>query len=353
MTHLWLRIEHRGDEYRTGLTPEGAARLIAAGFQLTVEDSPARVLPTSEYANAGCRIAHGGSWKDAPADAIVLGLKELPDEDTPLIHRHIFFGHAYKGQPGAGRLLRRFRDGGGALYDLEALTDGAGRRVAAFGYWAGYAGAAVSLRAFAAQAGGGRLTGQDRWPGRAALQAQVRAELAAAGARPRALVVGALGRVGTGAADLCREMGVPVTLWDLDETAHGGPFPEILAHELLFNCILARPGSPVFVPVEALSDPRALSVIGDIACDPGVPYSPIPLYDRPTDWEDPVLRVHDDPPLDIMAIDNLPALLPLESTLDFAEQLLPHLESLTAIEAPGGVWARARAVFDAHVARLG
>ena len=37
-----------------------------------------------------------------------------------------------------------FRAGGGALYDLEYLTDDTGRRLAAFGYWAGYAGAGFS-----------------------------------------------------------------------------------------------------------------------------------------------------------------------------------------------------------------
>lgn len=38
--------------------------------------------------------------------------------------------------------------------------------------------------------------------------------------RPTALVIGALGRVGTGAADLCAAMDVPVTRWDMDQTAH-------------------------------------------------------------------------------------------------------------------------------------
>lgn len=353
MTHLWLRVEHRGDEFRTGLTPEGARKLVFAGFRVTVEESADRVFPASEYANEGCDIAHAGAWRNAPADAVILGLKELPDDGAPLTHRHIFFGHAFKGQPGAETLLKRFREGGGALYDLEALTGEDGRRVAAFGYWAGYAGAAVTLRAYAAQKQGGICGPQAQWENRAALQATVRAELEAAGARPRSLVIGALGRVGTGAADLCREMGLEVTPWDMAETAHGGPFPEVLAHEILFNAILARPGSPVFVPASALGENRALRVIGDIACDPGVPYSPIPLYDRVTDWEEPVLRVHDDPPLDIMAIDNLPALLPLESSEDFAAQLLPHLEALGKIDAAGGIWARARAVFDDHLARLG
>ena len=35
------------------------------------------------------------------------------------------FGHAFKGQPSGQVLLRRFRTGGGRLYDLEYLLDDA------------------------------------------------------------------------------------------------------------------------------------------------------------------------------------------------------------------------------------
>jgi saccharopine dehydrogenase (NAD+, L-lysine-forming) len=66
--------------------------------------------------------------------------------------------------------------------------------------------------------------------------------------RPRVLIIGALGRVGTGAGDLCDALGLAVTSWDMAETAHGGPFPEVLEHEIFLNCILATPGVPVFVP---------------------------------------------------------------------------------------------------------
>jgi saccharopine dehydrogenase (NAD+, L-lysine-forming) len=345
MTHLWVRAEERADEARVGLTPEGAADLLAAGFTVTVEDSRQRAIPIDGYRDAGCAIVPEGSWRRAPANALILGLKELPEDGTPLVHRHIMFGHAYKGQPAGRVLLDRFRAGGGALYDLEYLVDDAGRRVAAFGYWAGYAGAAVSLLAMAAQAGGGGLGPVARYADRAAMQADVAARLG--NARPRVLVIGALGRVGTGAADLCTALGLPVTRWDLAETAHGGPFPEVLAHEVFLNCILARPGCPVFVPADAGTAKRALRVVGDIACDPTSDFSPVRVYDRATVWAAPVIRVHDAPPLDVMAIDNLPALLPVESSQDFAAQLLPHLRALDRID--GGVWGRARQVFAQHV----
>ena len=346
MTHLWIRAEQRPHEDRVGLTHEGAAALVAAGLQVTVEHSRSRAIGIDGYAAVGCQIVAENLWPDAPDDAIIFGLKELPEDGTPLHHRHIMFGHAYKGQPAGQTLLRRFRAGGGTLYDLEYLVDDTGRRVAAFGYWAGYAGAAISLKCWAAQQQGGVAGPVAKYADKAAMLADLGAELAGK-PLPRALIIGALGRVGTGAADLCTALGVAVTKWDIAETASGGPFSQVLRHEILLNCILARPGCPVFVPASAKTDARALRVIGDIACDPTSDFSPIKVYDRATDWDAPGLRVHDVPPLDVMAIDNLPSLLPVESSVDYAAQLLPSLATLGAIEE--GVWGRAKAEFDRYI----
>ncbi|WP_300060264.1 saccharopine dehydrogenase [uncultured Roseobacter sp.] len=351
MPHLWLRAEHRDNETRVGLTPKGAAALVASGIEVNVEASPTRVIPDQAYADAGCAMVPSQSWPDAPRDAIIFGLKELPDDGTPLPHRHIMFGHAFKGQPAGLRLLHRFKAGGGTLLDLEYLTDDTGRRVAAFGYWAGYAGAAVALKCWCAQQRGTRAGPIGSYDSSTHLLTELQAELVATGShRPNALIIGALGRVGTGAADLCTAMGVATTKWDMTETASGGPFPEVLAHDLFFNCILARPGTPVFVPADATTRPRQLSVISDIACDPDSDFSPIKLYDHTTSWDAPALRVHDSPPLDVTAIDNLPSMLPLESSEDYAEQLLPSLMQLKAADAP--VWIRAAQTFRDHVARL-
>jgi saccharopine dehydrogenase (NAD+, L-lysine forming) len=346
MTHLWVRAEQRPNEERVGVTPEGAAALIRAGLRVTVERSSVRAIPLDGYSAAGCEIAAENLWPEAPAEAIIFGLKELPEDGSPLRHRHILFGHAYKGQPAGRVLLQRFKAGGGVLYDLEYLVGADGRRVAAFGYWAGYAGAAVALKCWAAQKRGGIAGPVRKVASKAALLRELAADLEGLD-RPRAIIIGALGRVGTGAADLCGAMDVPVTRWDMAETAFGGPFPEVLEHEIFLNCILARPGCPVFVPASAKTAARRLSVIGDIACDPTSDFSPIKVYDRATDWEAPALRVHDAPPLDVTAIDNLPSLMPVESSEDYAAQLLPSLLTLGALD--GGVWGRAKAEFDRHV----
>ncbi len=178
---------------------------------------------------------------------------------------------------------------------------------------------------------------------------ELKSALAGAGTTPSAIVIGALGRVGTGASDLCADMGMAVTRWDIAETAHGGPFPEIMDHAIFLNCILAMPGTPVFVPAK-VPENRALRVIGDIACDPTSEFSPVKVYDRTTSWEEPALRVRQDPPLDVTAIDNLPSLLPLESSQDYAAQLLPALLALDDLSS--GVWGRAKAIFDTNMGEV-
>lgn len=49
------------------------------------------------------------------------------------------------------------------------------------------------------------------------------------------LVIGALGRCGRGAVDLCLKVGIStenVLKWDMAETAKGGPFIEIVECEV-------------------------------------------------------------------------------------------------------------------------
>lgn len=75
-------------------------------------------------------MEEAGAWKfRAPADAYILGLKELDDDDeSALKHTHIYFGHCFKYQTGWKELLKRFVNGGGCLLDMEFLTNDQGIR---------------------------------------------------------------------------------------------------------------------------------------------------------------------------------------------------------------------------------
>jgi saccharopine dehydrogenase (NAD+, L-lysine-forming) len=146
---------------------------------------------------------------------------------------------------------------------------------------------------------------------------------------------------------------VPVTKWDIEETRAGGPFPEILEHELLLNCVLMTEPTPPFLTLEMLRGDRSLVAIADVACDPNGPLNPLPVYDAPTTMVAPAVRLDvGDPPLAITAIDHLPSLLPRESSADFSQQLLPVLEALIDSDATDRVSARARDHFDRAVAAL-
>ncbi len=352
MAHIWVRAEQRAFEQRVGVTPNGAAKLMAAGHNVTVEESSSRAIPITGYENAGCTIAAEHSWVDAPKDAIIFGLKELDENGPDLIHRHILFGHAYKGQAEGPALLNRFKRGGGTLYDLEYLVNETGRRIAAFGYWAGFAGAAVGTMAWIAQQKGEQLGPVGVYKNKDDLIAELQSGLSDLQTDlPSTIIIGALGRVGSGATDLSEALGFATTKWDMAETAHGGPFPEILDHSMFVNCIFAAPGVPQFVPKDSLAKQRKLTVVADVSCDPSSDYNPIPIYDHSTTFADPIIRAADAPNvMDVMAIDNLPSMLPVESSEDYADQLLSSLMELDAMDQ--GVWGRAADTFKQHVNKL-
>ncbi|MFJ4319828.1 saccharopine dehydrogenase [Streptomyces lavendulae] len=335
-THLWMRHEARPTERRAPLTPHDAGRLVEAGVRITVEESDQRAFPLADYAAAGCATAPTASWHaEAPADAYVLGLKELPAGPAApaLRHRHIYFAHAYKGQSGAAELLSRFTAGGGALLDLEYLTDEAGRRVAAFGYWAGYVGAALAVLHHR-----GTLTTPLRPTDRPALDALL-ASGATAGDPTTALVVGALGRSGRGACDALVRAGLEPTRWDLAET-RSLDRAALLGHDLMVNTVLTTTPVPPFLTKSDLDDPaRRLSVLSDVTCDVTSDCNVLPVYDETTTWTEPVRTLRAEAPrLDLIAIDNLPSLLPVEASTAFSAELAPHLMRLAEWD---GVWARA------------
>lgn len=346
MTHLWVRAEEQPQEACVGILPEGVHALREKGFRVTVEVCPDRVVPLAPYLDAGAEQADAGTWLDAPRDAIIFGLRGLRDETVPLVHRHIMACYAYARTPSAQMILARFRAGGGVLYDLDSLTDDTGHRVASFGYWAGFAGAALCCLAYGASARGGLCAPLTRFADSHAASRTAATALAGINV-PRVLIIGALGRTGRGAAALCDALGLHTTCWDRADTALGGPFPEVLRHEIALICLPPAARAPVLVPESVRSDPRTLRVIGDLSGTAGMKTSPIHVNDRPTDWAHPVRRVVGRPPLDVMAIDTLPSLLPLEASADFAAQILPHLLALDRLDQ--GVWARAHDAFQAHV----
>lgn len=160
------------------------------------------------HCRVGCKLVENDTWSSASNSIPIIGLKELPESDEPIAHTHIQFAHCYKRQGGWSKVLARFARGGGSLYDLEFLQDASGRRVAAFGFHAGFAGAAAGALALAAQRTGARLGALEPFENETSMVESVKNVLGGSGKGVRALVIGALGRCGRGAVDLLRKIGL-------------------------------------------------------------------------------------------------------------------------------------------------
>lgn len=279
-------------------------------------------------------------------------------------HTYIHFAHVFKKQHGWATELSRFSKAGGLLYDLEFLTDETGRRVAAFGYWAGYAGTALALLSWAHQL---LHPGVPQGPvpvfdSATALTDLVKSNLQTAlsannGEFPRLIVIGALGRCGKGAIAAAEAVGIDSILkYDIAETSKGGPFPEVASSDIFVNCVyLDANKTPPFTTFESLSGPeRRLRVICDVSCDPNSDNNPIPVYSTYSSFESPTVPVSghlDGPELRVIAIDHLPTMVAREASDEYSSLLLPSLLTLDRRDTEG-VWKRAEQTYRERVAEL-
>lgn len=355
---LWLRCEKKEFERRAALSPANAKKLVDAGFTIYVERDEQRIFDDAEYEAAGCKLVANNSWPSAPTDIPIIGLKELPVSDAPLPHTHIQFAHCYKQQAGWSGILARFYKGGGTLYDIEFLADASGRRVAAFGYHAGFAGAAAGALALAAQKKGKPLGLLEPYANEQAMISDVKQALGGSGKGVKALVIGALGRCGRGAVDLLRKIGLDeddILKWDMAETAKGGPFQEILDVDIFVNCIYLSSPIPPFLTHERLREAgkdRRLSVVVDVSCDTTNPHNPIPIYSINTTFPEPTVPADvgpGNPALSVISIDHLPTLLPREASEQFSTDLLPSLLELPNRQSTL-VWVNAEKLYKEKVA---
>lgn len=63
------------------VSPDVAKALLQAGYQINVEKSSTRIFKDNEFEAAGATLVAEGSWREAPSDHIIVGLKELPESD--------------------------------------------------------------------------------------------------------------------------------------------------------------------------------------------------------------------------------------------------------------------------------
>lgn len=343
---IWLRHETKPFEQRCCLTPKACKELLDLGHDVVVEKSSARIFEDSEYESQGCTMAETNSWTKAPLNAIITGLKELEDKTFSLSHRHIHFAHVFKNQVGHEKTLSRFAKGDGKLYDLEYLIDEKGNRIAAFGVWAGFSGAALAIDLWTHSQLS--LNYNSRAPltpysNQLRMIEDIESRLNKLMSRPRVLVIGAGGRSGQGAVKFLNALGIEPTKWGSKDTQNIGPIKEILDYDILINCALIKEPRAPFLDLETLKLERNLTVISDVGCDPNGPCNPLPIYSNGTTMDVPAIDLQEN--LHLTAIDHLPSLLPRESSEDFCSQLMPHFKDFLENKIENSPWERALEVF--------
>lgn len=350
---IWLRSESRQTERRTPLLAEGAKELMDTGYRVVVERSKNRIIKDSDYEVAGCEMVEAEGWMQPMDDTLILGLKELPDEPEIITNPHILFAHAYKEQAGWKETLTRFVKGGADLLDIEYMTRENGMRYVAFGYRAGYMGAALSLlHWFSKQSGKSYLdTPLQPFEDADILDATI-AKLRDGVQKPKVLIIGAGGRCGHGATDIYERHGAEVTKWDYEDTQNIDR-EVVNNHDILINCAFIKSKTDPFIRKQDLKEGARLSIVTDVGCDPFSDFNPVPIYNHPTSWNKAYIEIagEGNKSVDLIAIDNLPSLLPRESSEEFAELMLPHLKVLNNRENEQP-WTSAKAAFDEAVTRM-
>lgn len=137
MATIGIRHEDKSTwEGRGPLVPGDVARLVRGhGLELEVEASPTRAFAAADYEQAGARVVD--SLESCP---VIMGVKEIPPDKLVPGKTYVYFSHTIKGQSENMPALRKLLEGGCTLIDYERIVDAQGRRLVAFGRFAGLAG---------------------------------------------------------------------------------------------------------------------------------------------------------------------------------------------------------------------
>jgi alanine dehydrogenase len=348
---------------RVPLIPEHVVQLTQkhADFEVCVQTSDFRCYPDSSYQQLGIEV------KEYIADCdILLGVKEVPIPELIPDKTYFFFSHTIKEQPYNRDLLRAILQKNITLIDYEALTDQHGRRIVAFGRYAGIVGAYNGLLTYGIKYNLFKL----RRAHECFDLEDLKTEYSKISLPPIKIVITGGGRVAHGAMEVLDRAGIrkvsPNEFLDeqydepvyaqlhshhynkhkagaafTDDDFHHRPedfLPDFLKFARQTDLLIAgafwHPEAPVLFTREDLQDERfRIRVIADITCDIE---GSIPTTLRPTTIDQPFYDYNpasfaEAKPfssrdnITVMAIDNLPNELPRNASQDFGHELINNV----------------------------
>lgn len=352
---------------RVPVTPAQVEEILKSNpqVQINCQRSDIRCFSDSEYEKAGAGLVDSVSDCD-----IILGVKEVPVEMLSAGKTHFFFSHTIKKQAYNRSLLQEVLKKRIKLIDWECLTDATGRRLIAFGRYAGIVGAYNGVLTY-----GKRYNLFNLRPAHTCFDLEdMRQEYSKVKLPPIKIVLTGGGRVAKGAMEVLFGMGIrkvspadflterfneavftQLNSRDYNRRVNGGGFdrdefysePENYESgflsfaqqaDLLIAGAFWDPRAPVlFTKDDMERSSFNIRVVADITCDIE---GSIPSTKQPSTIDDPVYdynpsndRVEpaffDEGNISVMAVDNLPCELPRNASEDFGKEfvksILPNL----------------------------
>jgi alanine dehydrogenase len=349
---------------RVPLTPAQCAKISKThpDVELKVQPSPNRCFPDSNYRDHDIMMDENLSDCD-----VLMGVKEVPIEQLIPNITYFFFSHTIKKQAYNRNLLRAVLQKNIRLIDYEVLTDEKGKRLIAFGKFAGMVGAHNGVYTY------GKRTGLfDLKRMKDCLDyAEAKAIYKKMQWPPMRIVLTGTGRVGMGAALVLKDMGIRQVSPEayLQETfdeavftqlqcqhyaarIDGQPFhkkdfykhpekyksifsPYTAKSDIMINGIYWDNEAPSFFTIEEMQEDQfVIQVIADVTCDIA-PVSSIPSTLKASTIANPVFgfdpqageetKPFQEDTIDMMTIDNLPNELPRDASRAFGEQFIKHI----------------------------
>ena len=293
---IFIRNETYLNELRTPIVPSHIYKLINYGFIVYIQSSNCRCYKDEEYIGA---IIVYDDWVNYN-DCLIIGIKELNNIDKLNCHTHIYFSHSFKNQFNSQYILNSFKKSNSILYDLEYFKEN-NKRLIAFGYYAGIVGGALGLMNY-----NKRLKSLKHWDSISNLISDI------PNVNCKIAIIGSNGRCGLGVKYILDLLNINYVEFNRESNKN-----ELIHFNIIYNCIHLTENIGIWF--DNNTNFYNKMTIVDISCDYNNKYNPIKLYNNKTTWSNPVYIYNEC--VDIIAIDNLPSLLPKESSNNFSEKL--------------------------------
>ena len=350
-------------DWRVPLHPEQCLEVLKQYpfVELFIQPSDTRCFSNKEYSSLGLRLKEDLSDCD-----MLLGIKEIAEHILIPNKKYLFFSHTIKKQPQNKKLLQAILEKKIEMIDYECIKDPNGKRLIAFGYYAGLVGAYNSLLLY-----GRKYKLYDLKPAYKCYNYdELKSELQKLKVPSIKIAVTGSGRVGKGICDVLDFLRIPRVLPKdfikkeypyavytqlLSEDYHvqknGKTFnaeefhehpenfkstftPFVKNTDILIAGAFWHPKAPVLFTKEDMKQADfRIKLIGDVTCDfngsipstikPSTIYDPAYDYNPFTDGIEAPFS--DEKNISVMAIENLPGELPRDASRYFGEMLIKNV----------------------------